>query len=125
MFLVALSITSAFLAPRIILGDRVVAPKKATALAGQVAQALQTDTSLPRPNGDFSISDAHYFSSDTWCVASVLVKGTDPAFVVLKKVQGVFVAVLGPATSFDGSYVKNLPQDVADYLSSKATVLWN
>lgn len=97
----------------------------APALSGQIAQAAQTantDSSLPAPGKDFTLHDVHYFSNNTWAVASFQPTNNqsfNAGLAVLQKQDGIFRVVLGPSSTLSADYASSLPPDLVTYLDQK------
>ena len=94
-----------------------------SSLAGPVSVGIGQASSGPLPEigKDYKIKSAEYFDNKEWVVVNILpIKSQgDPAFMVLKKIDGVYQTVLGPAGQFNGSYFYMMPLDVDQYLTEK------
>jgi hypothetical protein len=102
-------------------GEPVTSLAQAPALAGAVSVGLgQTDDSgsLQQEGQDYRLKSVRYFEDKEWAVASIkpLNNDADPAVLVLKKINGVYQTVLGPAGQFTNSYLYVMPSDVGQYL---------
>jgi hypothetical protein len=93
------------------------APQSTTIATEQVQTAFN-------PAG-FTVTQATYFYSNTWVVATVSVDGRDSAVIVAQYVGGSqnWKTVLGPGTIFFPSDTINLPQDVTNYLDQQHYIL--
>lgn len=127
-FLVCLVIVS-LLARWIITGGypAVGLSSTSSSLAGPVSLGIGQSTgskNLPEAGKDYKIESAKYFDNEEWVVVNILPLKTkaDPAFMVLKKVDGVYETVLGPTGQFDGSYFYVLPLDVYQYLVKQGVI---
>ena len=99
---------------------------KAPALAGSVAPSLATSangsTDIPQAGKDFKVLDSQYFDSGRWAVVSVEKPSAGKAYLVLKKITGVYTVVLGPGTSFSTDTTRTMPPDVAEYLLKQGVI---
>lgn len=105
-------------------GLPVITLAPATPLSSAISQgltSLTTGNTLPVEGKDFVIKDVHYFDNQTFAVVSVgaLKLSTDPATLVLQKLNGSYRVILGPGTTFSASSVQDLPSDVVQYLNSR------
>lgn len=98
----------------------------ASALAGPVSIGMGQTSSgtLPEAGKDYQIKTAKYFDDKQWVVVNILPLKTkaDPAVMVLKKIDGVYQTVLGPAGQFTNSYSYVMPPDVSSYLSQQGVL---
>lgn len=87
---------------------------------GQISQSMATNSTLDTPQIglDYKLEKTRYFDNNNWVVTSLrdAKDNTAKGFVVLKKIDGVYVPVLGPGTVFPSSYRLSLPADTAKYL---------
>lgn len=123
-FLVSVCTVIVFLIPNIVLGGaREVRLAKADKLTGQLTQAIGDNERIAM-NSEITIVKVKYFENDTWAVVDLQTQKAGSAMAVLQKHDGIFVPVLGPGTSFDGSYVENTPLEVVNYLIESGAVSW-
>lgn len=122
-FLTALVIISLLARMIITGGNPTVNLAKASALAGPVSIGIaqRGDGPLPEAGKDYQIKSAQYFDNNNWVVVKILPlkNKADPAILVLKKIDGIYQAVLGPAGEFNSSYFYVLPPDVGQYLTKQ------
>lgn len=94
-----------------------------SSLAGPVSIGIgqASSNTLPEIGKDYDIKSAKYFDNKEWVVVNIspLKSKGDPAFMVLKKIDGVYQTVLGPAGQFNGSYFYVMPLDVDQYLTQQ------
>ena len=90
---------------------------------GTVAMELspQNNGKLPVEGQDFTLIDTQLFENGLW-VASEISSEDGGGYVVLKNVDGFYVAAIGPGTIFSSSYRKTLPPEVFSYLESKGAI---
>lgn len=95
-------------------------PSTSSTLAGPVSIGIGQAGSgaLQEAGKDYKIESAKYFDNNEWVVVNILPlkNNADPAVMVLKKVNGFYQTVLGPAGQFSGSYFYVLPLDVYQYM---------
>lgn len=102
-------------------GEPAIGLPKAPAMAGVVSVGLgQTDgdNSLPQEGKDYRLKSVRYFYDGKWAVVQInpLKENADPAVLVLKKINGIYQTVLGPAGQFTNSYLYVMPPDVGQYM---------
>lgn len=99
----------------------------ASVLDGPISVGIgQTSAgALPAAGKDYQIKNVRYFNDKEWVVVKILPLKTkaDPAVLVLKKVDGVYQTVLGPAGQFSSSYLYVMPRDVGYYLSQQGLLI--
>jgi len=95
----------------------------ASALAGPVSIGIGQGSSdtLPVEGKDYRIKSAEFFDDKEWAVVRILPlkNKADPAILVLKKIDGVYQAVLGPSGQFSSGYFYVMPFDVSQYLTQQ------
>jgi hypothetical protein len=95
---------------------------KAPSLASSVAPYLTTPgaNNFPVYGKDFKLISSHYFDDNQWAVVTVAhLPDNNLASLVIHRINGIYMVVLGPGTSFDGSAAESMPADVGAYLSSR------
>jgi hypothetical protein len=127
VFLVGIIIV-AFVVKSIVLGGKpVIGLSSAPALAGPISRSLgpfSQNSPILQPDKDYRIRSARYFDNKKWVVVNIVPVDNkiNPAISVLKKINGVYQTILGPAGSFSYSYVYVLPPDVSQYLSQQGVL---
>ena len=94
------------------------APAMAAAVSRGLGQTGSGSPYLQQEGKDYKLRSVSYFYNKEWVVVKVLpVKNNgDVAFLVLKKINGIYQSVLGPASTFNASYFYVMPLDVQKYL---------
>jgi hypothetical protein len=125
-FLVGLIIVAVLARTILTDGAPTIKLSPASSLAGAVSIGIgQASTSpLPIAGKNYQIKSTKYFDNNQWVAINILPLKTkaDPATLVLKKIDGVYLTVLGPAGQFNSSYVYSLPADVSQYLSQQGSL---
>lgn len=119
--IIVLLVIAVFSIQPIILGDsKPVTLKPSLPLTSEVAQAFTSSSlaSLPVPGKDFQLQNVTYFHDKEWVVCNIkaLSNKTTNGLIVMHRKQGIYVAALGPGTSFPTTATNNLPDDVGLYL---------
>ncbi len=126
--LILVLLLAGFSIKKIILGNTTtVNLSSAAPLVGQVAQSTSImngsniNTSVLN---NFTLQNVTYYDNGTWALAHVTVPNNqaDNGMVVMQKVGGFYVAVLGPGSLFPNSAIQGLPQDIQQYLNTKGYV---
>ncbi|MEI6755697.1 MAG: hypothetical protein WCK80_01620 [bacterium] len=75
---------------------------------------------LPIYGKNYTLENLKYLENGNWAAATLVsVPGKNKATVVMKKINGVFVVVMGPGTQFSESTLESLPLSVGTYLYSR------
>lgn len=106
----------------LIQGAPLVKLDTAPPLAGAISQSIGlsgASVTLPKAGEDYTIKSVRYFISGLWAVAVVEPAhgNSDSGVVILKKINGSYEVVLGPANSFSNSYRYTLPPEITLYLN--------
>jgi hypothetical protein len=77
----------------------------------------------PVEGKDYIVRSAKPLDGGDWAVLNIsLNQSNSTATVILHKVDGAYLPVLGPGTLFSGSVLTSLPTDVGQYLTGKGLV---
>jgi hypothetical protein len=95
-----------------------------SSLSGIVETALikSGSSSLPKENINFVLKKTVYEDSYRWAIVTVSESGND-SVLILKKINGVYLVVLGPDTVFPISSTFAMPSSVSSYLNNNGLVL--